>query len=119
VDIESLLKSLNARSVEYVIIGATAFPVHGYARATLDIDLFVRPELDNIARLREALIDFGYDLGDLTADDLLRHKVLIRQHLVEADVHPFVRGSRSMKFGNVESRTESAKRPPPSPASRI
>ncbi len=91
-DIESLLKSLNARSVEYVIIGATAFPVHGYARATLDIDLFVRPELDNIARLREALIDFGYDLGDLTADDLLRHKVLIRQHLVEADVHPFVRG---------------------------
>jgi hypothetical protein len=37
VDIEGLLKSLNAHSVDYVLIGATAFPVHGYARATLDV----------------------------------------------------------------------------------
>lgn len=38
-DIPSLLKSLNAHDVRYVIIGATAFPVHGYSRATLDICL--------------------------------------------------------------------------------
>jgi predicted nucleotidyltransferase len=42
VDIESLLRSLNDHSVEYVLIGATAFPVHGYARATLDVDIFIR-----------------------------------------------------------------------------
>jgi predicted nucleotidyltransferase len=92
VDIEGLLKSLNAHSVDYVVIGATAFPVHGYARATLDIDLFVRPEPGNIARLRSALTDFGYDLSELADDDLLRHKVLIRQYLVETDIHPFVKG---------------------------
>ena len=40
-DIENLLRSLNARDVRYVIIGATAFPVHGYARTTLDVDFFV------------------------------------------------------------------------------
>jgi predicted nucleotidyltransferase len=34
-DIEDLLKSLNAHKVEFVIIGATAFPTHGYARGTL------------------------------------------------------------------------------------
>ena len=39
-DTESLLKLLNAHSVSYVVIGATAFPVYGYARATLDIDIF-------------------------------------------------------------------------------
>lgn len=33
-DTESLLKSLNARDVRYIVIGATAFPVHGYAKAT-------------------------------------------------------------------------------------
>jgi hypothetical protein len=32
------LKSLNTHNVRYVIIGATAFPVHGYARATLDLE---------------------------------------------------------------------------------
>ena len=29
-DIEDLLRSLNAHHVEFVIIGATAFPIHGY-----------------------------------------------------------------------------------------
>ena len=43
-DTESLLKSLKEHKVQFVIIGATAFPVHGYSRATLDIDIFIRPE---------------------------------------------------------------------------
>jgi len=46
-DTEDLLRSLNAHKVEFVIIGATAFPIHGYARATLDIDIFIRPEPQN------------------------------------------------------------------------
>jgi hypothetical protein len=70
-DIEGLLKSLNARSVRYVVIGATAFPVHGYARATLDLDLFIQPTPENAGRAREALVAFGYDMSDVTADEML------------------------------------------------
>ena len=51
-DTEGLLRSLNAHDVEYVIIGATAFPVHGYARATLDVDVFIRPTTENARRVR-------------------------------------------------------------------
>lgn len=91
-DIEDLLRSLNAHRVEFVIIGATAFPIHGYARATLDIDIFIRPEPDNAALLLEALKEFGYDISDITLEDLLTKKVLIRQYLVETDIHPFVTG---------------------------
>ena len=91
-DTENLLKLLNAHNVEFVIIGATAFPVHGYARATLDIDLFIRPEPENARRTLKALQEFGYDVTDLSEDDLLSKKVLIRQYLVETDVHPFVQG---------------------------
>jgi len=36
---EKLLKLLKEHKVKFVIIGATAFPVHGYSRATLDKDL--------------------------------------------------------------------------------
>jgi len=46
-DTESLLHSLNGHNVRYVVIGATAFPVHGYARATLDIDIFIEPTPTN------------------------------------------------------------------------
>lgn len=91
-DTENLLKLLNAHNVEYVIIGATAFPVHGYARATLDIDLFIRSEPENARRTLEALKKFGYDVTDLGEEDLLSKKVLIRQYLVETDIHPFVQG---------------------------
>jgi predicted nucleotidyltransferase len=91
-DIEELLKSLNARNVEFIIIGATAFPIHGYARATLDIDIFIRPEPEKAGRTLDALRDFGYDTAEVTVEDLLTRKVLIRQYLVETDIHPFVPG---------------------------
>ena len=91
-DIESLLRSLRGHAVEFVVIGAQAFPVHGYSRATLDIDLFIRPERGNAQLARDALAAFGYDVTDLTVDDLLTKKVLIRQYVVAADIHPFVKG---------------------------
>jgi predicted nucleotidyltransferase len=92
VDIEGLLRSLNAHSVDYVVIGAAAFPVHGYARATLDVDIFIRPTEENAGHARAALVEFGYDLKDVSTQDLLTQKVLIRQYLVETDIHPFVKG---------------------------
>ena len=112
-DIESLLKSLNDHSVRYVVIGAMAFPVHGYGRATLDIDIFIEPAKENATRLHSALSAFGYDLSDIAVDDLLRYKLLIRQYTVACDIHPFVKGvtfervwSRSVagQYGQTETR---------------
>jgi predicted nucleotidyltransferase len=92
VDTEGLLKSLKEHRVDFVIIGATAFPVHGYARATLDIDIFIRPTEINAKKAWSALKAFGYDLTDVKKEDLLKKKLLIRQYAVETDIHPFVKG---------------------------
>ncbi len=91
-DTESLLKLLKEHNVHFVIIGATAFPIHGYSRSTLDVDIFIEPERTNAENTLKALGDFGYDVTDITVDDLLGKKVLIRQYLVETDIHPFVAG---------------------------
>ena len=91
-DTENLLKSLKERKVQFVIIGATAFPVHGYSRATLDIDIFINPVKANAEKTLAALKDFGYDVTDITVEELLTKKILIRQYLVETDIHPFVKG---------------------------
>lgn len=91
-DTESLLRLLNEHEIDYVVIGATAFPVHGYSRATLDIDIFIRPTECNARKVRAALIKFGYDLSDVTVAELIGKKVLIRQYALETDIHPFVRG---------------------------
>jgi len=89
---EQLLKLLKENRVKFVIIGATAFPVHGYSRATLDVDIFIKPEKENAQKTWKALKEFGYDVADITIDDLLTKKVLIRQYLVESDIHPIVKG---------------------------
>jgi len=43
-------------------------------------------------RVLKALSEFGYDVSDISIDDLLTKKVLIRQYLVETDLHPFAKG---------------------------
>ncbi len=91
-DTESLLKLLKESKVDFVVIGATAFPVHGYARTTLDIDIFIKPARENAEKVWKTLKKFGYDMADITIEDLLTKKLLIRQYAVETDIHPHVKG---------------------------
>jgi len=75
-----------------VIIGALAFPHHGYARATLDVDIFIHPTENNAARALEALTRFGFDTADISVSDLLSYKLLVRDYSAQVDIHPFVSG---------------------------
>ncbi|HET6962419.1 MAG TPA: nucleotidyl transferase AbiEii/AbiGii toxin family protein, partial [Terriglobia bacterium] len=53
--IPEVLRALADERVDYVLIGAVAMMAHGLVRATEDLDFFVRPDADNIGRLRAAL----------------------------------------------------------------
>jgi hypothetical protein len=50
-----ILRALTDERVDYVLIGAVAMMAHGLVRNTEDLDLFVRPERENIGQLRAAL----------------------------------------------------------------
>lgn len=71
-DFKELLLAFNARNVDYLVVGAHALAAHGHVRATKDLDVWVRPQQDNAARVLQALTDFGAPLTDLAADDLTR-----------------------------------------------
>jgi hypothetical protein len=45
-----ILKAFRDESVEYLLIGAHALAAHGHVRATLDIDLWVKPTPENALR---------------------------------------------------------------------
>ena len=69
----AFLKALRGEQVEYVLVGAIALTVHGIVRATQDVDLFIRPEENNIQRFRAALMSlFPEDtsIQELSAADL-------------------------------------------------
>lgn len=68
-DFKELLKLFNGHKVEYVIVGAYALAYHGVPRFTGDIDIFVKPSLNNAKRILSALSDFGFGSLNLTIGD--------------------------------------------------
>jgi len=71
-DFRDLLAEFNAHRVEYLIVGAHALAAHGHVRATKHLDIWVRPDRSNAARVIRALRAFGAPLHDLTEADLSR-----------------------------------------------
>ena len=69
-DFRDLLAEFTARGVEYLVVGAHALAAHGHVRATKDLDVWIRPERSNAARVIAALRAFGTPLHDLTESDL-------------------------------------------------
>jgi hypothetical protein len=70
-DFDDLLAALNDARAEFVIVGAHALAIHGYVRATGDLDVHVRPTRGNAQRVVEALVAFGAPVAahSITAAD--------------------------------------------------
>ena len=58
-----LLSLLNEHEVEYLIVEGWALGVHGYVRATGDMDIWIGQSDFNIERLLKALTAFGVPSG--------------------------------------------------------
>lgn len=67
-----MLGALERAGVAYAVFGGLAMAAHGLDRGTRDLDLFVDPDPDNIARLRTALMEVfaDPDIAQITAEDL-------------------------------------------------
>ncbi|MDR2187370.1 MAG: hypothetical protein LBE62_04860 [Azonexus sp.] len=65
-DLKALIESLNSQQAEYLLIGGYALFVHGYHRATTDIDVLVPATLAAGAKIKAALMV----LPDQAAKDL-------------------------------------------------
>jgi hypothetical protein len=73
-DFEDFLELLERHDVRYLVVGGLAFIFHAKPRFTKDIDVWVGPEPDNLARANAALADFGspYLLNLSDADEILQ-----------------------------------------------
>jgi hypothetical protein len=67
-DLINFWKSLNQYDVKYIMIGGFAVNLHGFSRATGDLDIWLKDEIRNRINLGKSLVQFGY--GDLSFEDL-------------------------------------------------
>jgi hypothetical protein len=64
-DFREFLRLLNANRVEYLLVGGYAVGLHGYPRATIDLDVWIRASDENAARVLSSLGAFGFDVPSL------------------------------------------------------
>lgn len=70
--LRAVFAALDEHDVDYAVFGAVALGLHGLARATADLDLFVAPDAANIERLKDALRSVFADpsIDEISAEDL-------------------------------------------------
>ena len=66
---DEILSELSDAGAEFLIVGAYALSAHVRARATKDLDLWVRPSKENAARVWRALAKCGAPFHQVTVDD--------------------------------------------------
>ena len=69
-DYKEMFQCLAEEDVKFLLVGAYALAAHGYPRATMDIDLWVRPSPKNAESVLRAIQKFGAPLHGLTLADL-------------------------------------------------
>jgi hypothetical protein len=71
-DFIDFIELLNLHQVEYMVVGAHALAFHGRPRHTGDLDIWIKPSLENAEKMVAVLKDFGFDSLGLTKDDFLK-----------------------------------------------
>jgi hypothetical protein len=86
-DFDEFIGLLTARGVEFVIVGAYALAFHGVPRFTGDLDLLVRPTLDNAARLLAAIDAFGFPVRGLTPETIVDPRRMLEMGVPPVQIH--------------------------------
>jgi Nucleotidyl transferase of unknown function (DUF2204) len=86
-DFDEFIGSLNVHGVEFLIVGAYALAFHGAPRFTGDLDVLVRPTLENADRLLVVVREFGFDAPELTPDIVIDPRRLIQMGVEPVQIH--------------------------------
>jgi len=102
-DFKELLAILNAEQVKYLVVGGYAVSLHAQPRATKDLDILIKPDLDNAAALFRALTEFGAPLEGLQPRDFAEPGSFFRMGTppVMVDILPEISG---VEFDDAWSR---------------
>jgi hypothetical protein len=58
-EVLSFLKDMQHEGVAYIVVGGFAMAFHGHIRATIDLDLWIKDEKENLEKFKDVLITNG------------------------------------------------------------
>jgi len=70
-----------------MIVGAYALALHGVPRFTGDLDVLIRPTIDNASRLLAAVRSFGFPVAGLKPDDIVVPSRMLQMGVEPVQLH--------------------------------
>ena len=73
-----MLRCLNKAGVDYIMVGGWAVNMHGYVRATVDLDIWILADGVNAAKVYAALREFGAPLSGISTADFAQEDLIFQ-----------------------------------------
>jgi hypothetical protein len=103
-DYKEMLQCLCGEHVRFLLVGAYALAVHGYPRATMDIDVWVMPSPENGDAVLRALRKFGAPLQGLALADLQKDDTIFQIGVAPRRID-IITGASGLKFEETYARS--------------
>ncbi|MBP7865503.1 MAG: nucleotidyl transferase AbiEii/AbiGii toxin family protein [Acidobacteria bacterium] len=103
--VRKILQALWKHQVRYALVGGIALNLHGISRNTLDIDLLIPEDPDNLDRLKQAL-DYVFQdpsIQEISASDLASYAVIRYGTPSDFYIDIILRLGEMFSFENVET----------------
>ena len=104
-DFKDFLKLLNSHGVEYLIVGGYAVGLHGYPRATGDMDIWIAVNALNAKKAAAVLREFGMPEELITEGLFLEKDKVIRMGVPPVRIEVLT-GASGVNFSECYSRRE-------------
>ena len=86
-DFDEFIGCLTAHGVEFIVVGAYALAYHGAPRFTGDLDVLIRPTLENAERFLGAVHAFGFPTSDLTPARVADRRAVLEMGVPPVQIH--------------------------------
>lgn len=93
-DLKELIALLRKHRAEFLVVGAHALAFWAEMRQTMDLDLWIRQSRENVHRVRLALDEFGFKIGDEGETEFMRRDQMLVLGRVpnQVDILAFLHG---------------------------
>jgi hypothetical protein len=104
-DFRDFLKLLNSCGVDYLLVGGYAVGLHGYPRATGDMDIWIALDASNAQKTAQAFLKFGMPEELVTDSMFLEKDRVIRMGIPPVRIE-IITGASGVDFSDCYSRRE-------------
>ena len=104
-DFKDFLKLLNSHGVEYLIVGGYAVGLHGYPRATGDMDIWIAVDASSARKTATVLREFGMPEELITEELFLEKDKVVRMGVPPVRIE-IITGASGVDFSECYSRRE-------------